>query len=112
MFDLKGKTAFVTGSSRGIGRAILLAYAKQGADVILHCRKQDARAEETLALAREAGVRVFAVYGDLSQKDTPAKLVEEIKSFQLNKDVEAVTAVEKKMLIMASVTAIVLGLTI
>ena len=66
MFDLKGKTAFVTGSSRGIGRAILLAYAKQGADVILHCRKQDARAEETLALAREAGdARLDAAFDEL-----------------------------------------------
>ena len=92
MFDLKGKTAFVTGSSRGIGRAILLAYAKQGADVILHCRKQDARAEETLALAREAGVRVFAVYGDLSQKDTPAKLVEEIKTMGLKVDILVLNA--------------------
>ena len=92
MFDLKGKTAFVTGSSRGIGRAILLAYAKQGADVILHCRKQDARAEETLALARETGVRVFAVYGDLSQKDTPAKLVEEIKTMGLKVDILVLNA--------------------
>ena len=72
MFDLKGKTALVTGSSRGIGRAILLAYARQGADVILHCRKPDARAEETLALARETGVKVYSVFGDLSQKDAPA----------------------------------------
>ena len=39
MFDLHGKTALVTGSSRGIGRAILLALAEHGAEVILHCRK-------------------------------------------------------------------------
>ena len=92
MFDLKGKTALVTGSSRGIGRAILLAYARQGADVILHCRKPDARADETLALARETGVKVYSVFGDLSQKDAPAEMHREIKSMGLNVDILVLNA--------------------
>ena len=92
MFDLKGKTALVTGSSRGIGRAILLAYARQGADVILHCRKPDARAEETLALARETGARVYSVFGDLSQKDAPAGMYKEIKGMGLNVDILVLNA--------------------
>ena len=92
MFDLRGKTALVTGSSRGIGRAILLAYARQGADVILHCRKPDARAEETLALAREMGVKVYSVFGDLSQKDAPAGMYKEIKGMGLNVDILVLNA--------------------
>lgn len=69
MFDLHGKTALVTGSSRGIGRAILLALAEQGADVIMHCRKPCAAAEETLTILKRMGARHYAVYADLSDQD-------------------------------------------
>jgi NAD(P)-dependent dehydrogenase (short-subunit alcohol dehydrogenase family) len=41
-FSLKGKTAIVTGSSRGIGRAIAVAYARAGARVVVTSRKLDA----------------------------------------------------------------------
>ena len=92
MFDLRGKTALVTGSSRGIGRAILLAYAGQGADVILHCRKPDQRAEETLALARETGVKVYSVYGDLSQKEAAAGIYREIQEQGLQVDILVLNA--------------------
>ena len=62
MFDLHGKTALVTGSNRGIGRSILLAFAEYGADVILHCRKPNDRADEVLAQAKSFGVACQAVY--------------------------------------------------
>lgn len=42
LFDLSGKTAIITGSSRGIGRAIAIAFAAQGARVVISSRKQDA----------------------------------------------------------------------
>ncbi len=87
MFDLRGKTALVTGSNRGIGRAILLAYAQHGADVILHCRKADERAEEVIRQASSCGVRCFAVYEDLSEKDGPANLYRKVKELGLDVDI-------------------------
>ena len=45
-FNLKGKTALVTGSSQGIGEGIALALAEYGANVILHCRSDEDEAEK------------------------------------------------------------------
>jgi len=54
-FDLTGKRAFVTGSSRGIGRAIALALGKAGADVAISCNTGGGPAEEACALIRSMG---------------------------------------------------------
>jgi NAD(P)-dependent dehydrogenase (short-subunit alcohol dehydrogenase family) len=57
MFDLSGKTALVTGGSRGLGREMVLAFARAGADVVIASRKLDncrAAAAEVQALGRRA----------------------------------------------------------
>ena len=87
MFDLHGKTALITGSNRGIGRAILLAYARQGADVILHCRKPNERADEVIKQAEGFGVKCYAVYADMSELEGPQKLYEGVKALGLNVDI-------------------------
>ncbi len=67
MFDLKGHAALVTGSTKGIGRAIAEAFASAGSDVVLHGRSRSAEAEAALASCRGRGVSAEFVAGDLSE---------------------------------------------
>ncbi|MFC7383476.1 SDR family NAD(P)-dependent oxidoreductase [Sphaerisporangium rhizosphaerae] len=73
-FDLSGQKAFVTGASRGIGRAIALAYAEAGADLVLVARSPEPLAQvakEVEALGRSAHV----IPADLSDRDAAAAAV-------------------------------------
>ena len=66
MFDLSGRTAFVTGSSHGVGRAIAVALARSGANLVLHGLASDERATKSLSACREFDVEAQFVAGDLS----------------------------------------------
>jgi len=65
---LLGKRALVTGSSSGIGRAIAVALAEHGADVIIHAGKSRERAEETAQAVRSRGRQSHAVLADLRDR--------------------------------------------
>jgi 3-oxoacyl-[acyl-carrier protein] reductase len=64
MFDLTGKTALVTGGSRGLGRAIAVAFARQGADVAINYRGNSEAADEVVAEISGLGRRAVAIQGD------------------------------------------------
>ena len=74
MTTLSGKTALVTGASRGIGRASALALAKAGAQVLVHYGNGAKEAEAVLAEIRKGGGRADAIASDLAAPDGPHKL--------------------------------------
>jgi 3-oxoacyl-[acyl-carrier protein] reductase len=63
MFDLSGRAALVTGASRGIGRGVAIALARQGADVAVNYRQNAAAAEEVVAEITGLGRRAVAIQG-------------------------------------------------
>jgi 3-oxoacyl-[acyl-carrier protein] reductase len=74
---LAGRSAVVTGGSRGIGRAIVLRLARDGADVVFSFRDDDASAANVAAEASDFGVRVAAVRADQGSLDDLRRLFEE-----------------------------------
>ena len=77
LFDLSGKVAVITGSSRGIGRAIAERMAEQGAAVVISSRQQ-ARCEEVAqAINAKHPGRALAVPANISSKDDLRRLVEQ-----------------------------------
>lgn len=77
-FDLTGKAAFVTGSARGIGRALACAFAEFGARVIVHGTKPSAPLEESLNDVQKFSPTSFALTGDLSSPSVPVTLFDAI----------------------------------
>ena len=63
---LAGKKAVITGADSGIGRAVAIAYAREGADVLLSYLNEDEDAEDTARLVREAGQKAVLVPGDIA----------------------------------------------
>jgi 3-oxoacyl-[acyl-carrier protein] reductase len=79
MPNLSGKTAVVTGASRGIGRASALALAQGGAQVLVHYARGKAEAEAVVCEIRKAGGRAEAVASDLAAPDGAHKLAQQVR---------------------------------
>jgi 3-oxoacyl-[acyl-carrier protein] reductase len=80
MADLSHKSALVTGASRGIGRAVALALAEAGAEVIVHYGASAAEAHAVVAQIAAAGGRAHAVGADLAAPDGPADLARQVRA--------------------------------
>ena len=79
MFDLHGKVALITGGSRGIGRAIALRLAQNGADVVVNYVRHRRDAEDTVAAIEEIGGRCLAVKANVSKEEDLVRMFDEIK---------------------------------
>ena len=75
MIDLSGRTAVVTGGSRGIGRAIALRLATQGADVCISYKGNTGAAERTVGEIEALGRKAVAVQADVSEQETAGELI-------------------------------------
>lgn len=73
---LKDKAVLITGADSGIGRAVALAYAREGADVLISYLNEEQDARQTEQLVLEAGRRAVCVAGDVGHADHCRKLVE------------------------------------
>lgn len=69
------KTVLVTGSSRGIGRAIALRLAREGYDIVLHCRKERAQADSAAAEIRAMGRAVRVLQFDVADREAAASVL-------------------------------------
>jgi len=74
---LKGKTALVTGSGQGIGQAIAIRLAEEGANIIINYRSEIAEAEETKTKVEAAGSKGYIVKADLAKVDEIQKMFAE-----------------------------------
>ena len=78
--DLAGRTALVTGSAQGVGRAIVLACAAAGADVAINYRTSDVAAEATAEEARNHGVQAETFQADVTDEDDVDDLFDAIET--------------------------------
>ncbi len=72
---LKDKAAVVTGASRGVGRAVALAFAREGADVIVNYASNEAAAREVVQAIEKMGRKAVMVRGDVAKKEEAQAVV-------------------------------------
>lgn len=80
---LMGKRAIITGGDSGIGRAVAIAFAREGADILISYLEEDADAKQTLKLVEEAGRKAVLVRGDIQNADHCRHIVDvAVEKFQ------------------------------
>ena len=77
--DLTGRSALVTGASRGIGRAIAVALAKVGADVAINYSGNEAAAKQTEDICAAYGVKTLVIKADVSDAESCKAMIDRVK---------------------------------
>ncbi len=78
MFNLSGKVALITGSSRGIGKAIALRFAENGVNIVVNYVRHRHDAEETASLVEERGAECMVVKANVANDDDVVAMFEQI----------------------------------
>ncbi|MBO0424039.1 3-oxoacyl-[acyl-carrier-protein] reductase [Enterococcus plantarum] len=73
--ELKGKNVFVTGSTRGIGKAVALAFAKEGANIVLNGRGEISA--ELITEIESFGVKCIGISGDIASFESAGKMIQD-----------------------------------
>lgn len=84
--ELKGKNAFITGSSRGIGQQIAKGLAKLGCNLIVHGRTKES-CKKTLKLLEKYNVKTYDVYGELSDEKQVRNIIKQVQDLNINVDI-------------------------
>lgn len=92
LFNLQGKTALVTGGSQGIGKAISLALAEHGANIILNFRSGKELADQTTAEIMAMGVQCYQIQCDLSRLDSAKTICRFLQENKLEVDILVLNA--------------------
>lgn len=79
MINMKGKVALITGGSRGIGRAVALRFAENGAVVIVNYVRHKGDAEETARMVEQAGAKCHVVKANVAKEEDLGRMFEEIE---------------------------------
>ena len=104
--NLKGRTALVTGASRGIGRATALALAAAGARVLVHYGRAMAEADAVVATIRANGGQAEALGADLAISTGPGTLADQVRGLVANRlDILVLNAGLSKAALLAEYTA-------
>lgn len=86
MIDLKGKNAFITGSSRGIGQQVAQGLANLGCNIIVHGRTKEST-KQTIELLKAYNVDVYHVYGELSEEASVNEVIKQVKNLSIQVDI-------------------------
>jgi len=87
MIDLKNKNVLVTGAARGIGKAIAIAFAKEGCNIIVNYKNSEKEAISTCEEIRKLGVKAFAIKADVSFEVQVNDMFDNIKGALGNIDI-------------------------
>jgi len=74
---LEGKVAVITGADSGIGRAVAIAFAREGADVVISYLSEDSDAQDTATYVEEAGRKALLISGDVSRAEHCRSIIDQ-----------------------------------